>query len=329
MVVQRIIRWLATLGLVALIVLLVIAEQWTDYAGVVQSAPPRRPGEDAGWRQSDFFGRQDVVNMSWLLVKISIILLAAAVFVLRREWRAWGGLNCLLLQGKQRQSGDTPGMLLHLCPSGQEKPVHYHLLVEQAEAAMNGLQDAVLESWMRALAVRDGETQEHSARLAGLAVRLAEALGVRGEELLHLRRGALLHDIGKIGIPDAILHKPGPLTEQERAIMRQHPLYAYHILVPMAYLRPALDIPLYHHERWNGTGYPTGLKGVDIPLVARIFAVVDVWDALRSDRPYRASWSEEQVRGYMREQAGEEFDPQVVGVFLGMLGGMGSRSASS
>ncbi len=131
-----------------------------------------------------------------------------------------------------------------------------------------------------------------------------------------MRRGALLHDIGKMGVPDAILLKPGPLTDEEWAIMRKHPAYAFEMLAPIDYLRRALDIPYCHHEKWDGTGYPRGLKGERIPLAARIFAVVDVWDALRSVRPYRAGWPEEKVREYIREQAGKHFDPAVAEVFL-------------
>ena len=134
-----------------------------------------------------------------------------------------------------------------------------------------------------------------------------------------MRRGALLHDIGKLGIPDHILLKPDKLSEVEWAIMRQHPKHAFNMLMPINYLRPALDIPYCHHEKWNGTGYPRGLKGEDIPLVARIFAVVDVWDALRSDRPYRASWPAEKVREYIIEESGKHFDPQVVRAFLELL----------
>jgi HD-GYP domain-containing protein (c-di-GMP phosphodiesterase class II) len=132
-----------------------------------------------------------------------------------------------------------------------------------------------------------------------------------------MRRGALLHDIGKMAIPDAILLKPGPLTADEMAVMRRHPVYAHDLLAPIAFLRPALDIPYCHHERWDGTGYPCGLRGDAIPLAARVFAVVDVWDALLSDRPYRAAWPEAQVRAYIHAQAGTHFDPAVVAAFLG------------
>src|SRR6266536_302243 len=131
--------------------------------------------------------------------------------------------------------------------------------------------------------------------------------------------GALLHDIGKMGIPDNILLKPGPLTDDEWVIMRKHPVYAYEMLAPIAYLQPALDIPYCHHEKWDGSGYPRGLKGEEIPLAARVFAVVDVWDALRSNRPYRQSWSEEKVCEHIRSLRGTHFDPVVVDVFLRMI----------
>jgi HD-GYP domain-containing protein (c-di-GMP phosphodiesterase class II) len=136
------------------------------------------------------------------------------------------------------------------------------------------------------------------------------------DELVHMRRGALLHDIGKTGIPDIILLKPGPLTDEEREIMQKHPVYAREMLSSIAFLRPTLDIPCFHHEKWDGTGYPEGLHGEQIPLAARIFAVVDVWDALISDRPYRPGWSENKVREYLRERSGKDFDPMVVDMFL-------------
>jgi HD-GYP domain-containing protein (c-di-GMP phosphodiesterase class II) len=151
-------------------------------------------------------------------------------------------------------------------------------------------------------------------------------MGVEEADLVHIRRGALLHDIGKMGIPDSILLKPGPLTEDEWIIMRKHPVYALELLSPIAYLRPALDIPYAHHEKWDGTGYPRGLKETQIPLAARIFAVTDVWDALTSDRPYRPAWAPEQALAYIREQAGRHFDPAVVEAFLRVVPEM-SRSA--
>ena len=176
--------------------------------------------------------------------------------------------------------------------------------------------DATIEGWSRALELRDQETEGHTLRVADLTVRLAQAMGVRSEEIVHIRRGALLHDIGKMGVPDHILLKPGKLDDDEWEIMKQHASYAFEMLRPIEFLRPALDISRYHHEKWDGTGYPRGLKGEQIPFSARIFAVVDVWDALNSDRPYREAWTEEKALEYITTSAGKHFDPQVVEAFL-------------
>ncbi len=176
--------------------------------------------------------------------------------------------------------------------------------------------DETIEGWAHALELRDHETEGHCRRVTALALKLATALNYPEEGLIHLQRGALLHDIGKIGVPDSILHKPGPLNAQERAELEMHPFYAYKLLYPIQYLQPALDIPHYHHERWDGNGYPAKLKGIQIPLAARIFAVVDVYDALRSDRPYRKGWSEDEVLAYLESQAGQHFDAEVVARFL-------------
>jgi len=180
--------------------------------------------------------------------------------------------------------------------------------------------ETTLEGWARALELRDYETEGHSQRVTELTVRIARTMGLSEAELVHVRRGALLHDIGKMGVPDSILLKPGPLDDEEWEIMRQHPVHAFKLLSPIAYLRPALDIPYCHHEKWDGSGYPRGLKGEVIPLPARIFAVVDVWDALRSDRPYRKAWPEEKALEHIQEQAGKHFDPRVVEVFLREIG---------
>jgi HD-GYP domain-containing protein (c-di-GMP phosphodiesterase class II) len=177
--------------------------------------------------------------------------------------------------------------------------------------------NATIEGWSNALDLRDHETEGHTQRVTEMTLRLAHSMeNFDEEDLLHLRRGALLHDIGKMGVPDAILRKSGKLNEEEWAVMRKHPVYAYKLLSSIPYLRKALDIPYYHHEKWDGTGYPMGLKGEQIPLAARIFSVVDVWDALRSDRPYRPGWPEEQVLQYIQERSGTHFDPQVVEAFL-------------
>ncbi len=179
--------------------------------------------------------------------------------------------------------------------------------------------DATIEGWSRALDLRDKETESHTQRVTEMTQALAIAHGVQADELLNMRRGGLLHDIGKMGVPDNILLKPGPLTTDEWTIMRKHTVYAYEMLSPIEYLRPALDIPYAHHEKWDGSGYPRGLKGEQIPFSARLFAVVDVWDALRSDRPYRKAWSETKVREYIIEQEGIHFEPGVVEKFLQML----------
>jgi putative nucleotidyltransferase with HDIG domain len=179
--------------------------------------------------------------------------------------------------------------------------------------------ESTLEGWARALELRERETEGHSRRVVDLTVHLAEAMGIPAQDLDHLRRGALLHDIGKMGIPDAILHKPGSLTPLEWSVMRQHPQYAYDLLAPIAYLKPAASIPYCHHEKWDGTGYPRGLKGEEIPLPARIFAIVDVFDALSTDRPYRLAWAPERVRNYIIENRGRQFDPRVVDAFLELI----------
>jgi putative nucleotidyltransferase with HDIG domain len=176
--------------------------------------------------------------------------------------------------------------------------------------------DATIEGWSRALDLRDRETEGHTQRVAEMALELAKIMGMSDAEKLNLRRGALLHDIGKMGVPDSILLKPGALSEDEMKIMQQHPLYAYKMLSPIKYLKHALEIPYCHHEKWDGSGYPRGLKGDEIPLAARVFAVVDVYDALTSDRPYRKAWPREQAHRYLQEQAGKHFDPQVVRIFL-------------
>lgn len=190
--------------------------------------------------------------------------------------------------------------------------------LQRSNIELNLAYDSTLEGWSRALELRDQETKGHSDRVSEMTLRLAEAMGLPEQGLVHIRRGALLHDIGKLGIPDSILLKEGSLDEEERDTIRKHPAIAYEMLTPITYLRPALDIPYCHHEKWSGTGYPHGLKGEEIPLPARIFAVVDVWDALTSDRPYRKAWSEAKTLAYIQEQAGEHFDPQVVDAFLSL-----------
>lgn len=192
-------------------------------------------------------------------------------------------------------------------------------LLEQSHAELNLAYDATLEGWSHALELREKETAGHSQRVVSLTLSLAKVLNVPEDELNNIRRGALLHDIGKMGIPDSILLKPGPLTDDEWVIMRQHPLYAYELLGEIPYLQHALDIPYCHHEKWDGSGYPRGLKGENIPLSARIFMVVDVWDALTSDRPYRLAWPASEARSYLLAQSNKHFDPTVVDEFIKLI----------
>lgn len=191
--------------------------------------------------------------------------------------------------------------------------------LEQAHEKLLSAYDATIEGWSHAMDLRDKETEGHTLRVSALSEQLGRIMGVPQEELIFMRRGGLLHDIGKLGVPDAILLKPAPLTEAEWEIMHQHPQYAYDMIQPIEYLRPSLDIPYCHHEKWDGTGYPRGLKAEEIPLTARIFAIVDVWDALTSDRPYRPAWEKEKALAYIKDQSGRHFDPYVVGQFMKMM----------
>ena len=202
----------------------------------------------------------------------------------------------------------------------------YHKLVQEREKLQEAhsklleAYGATIEGWSHAMDLRDRETEGHSRRVTELTLQLAKSFGMSDEQLTHIRHGALLHDMGKLGVPDSILHKPDKLTSEEWAIMRKHPQFAYDMLYPIEYLRMALDIPFCHHEKWDGTGYPRGLKNNEIPMSARIFAIVDVWDALISDRPYRPAWKNEDALEYIRQQAGTHFDPQVVDLFLKIMG---------
>ena len=194
--------------------------------------------------------------------------------------------------------------------------------IQNSQRALQNSYNATLEGWARALDLRDKETENHTQRVTQLALRVAQRMGVSSAKIEHMRRGALLHDIGKMGIPDRILLKPDKLTDTEWAIMRQHPSFAFDLLSPIAYLHSAMEIPYCHHEKWDGSGYPRGLHGEQIPLSARIFAVVDVWDALCSNRPYRAAWTHEQALEYIKSAAGTHFDPHVVEAFLKALDAM-------
>jgi putative nucleotidyltransferase with HDIG domain len=188
--------------------------------------------------------------------------------------------------------------------------------LERSNAELSLAYDATMEGWARALDLRDKETEGHSRRVTDMTLRLARELGVPTTDLVDIRRGALLHDIGKMGVPDAILLKPAPLTAEEWEVMQRHPVLAYELLAPIEFLRPALDISYAHHERWDGGGYPRGLVGEEIPLAARIFAVADVFDALTSDRPYWQARSRAEAIEVIRAEAGSQFDPKVVEAFL-------------
>jgi PAS domain S-box-containing protein len=258
--------------------------------------------------------------------------------------------NCLQLE-HLAESGFKAGIAVPLIAKGQIKGVlevfqrqpfdtspewfeHLETLGGQAAIAIDNAElfrnlqrsnldlirsyDVTLEGFAKALELRDKETDGHSQRVTEMTLQLGQALGVNDADLVHLRRGAILHDIGKMGIPDAILFKPGPLTDAEWEVMKYHPVYAWEMLSPISFLSHSLDIPYCHHEKWDGSGYPRGLKGLEIPLAARIFAVVDVWDALTSNRPYREAWTPEKTREYISEQSGKHFDPQVVAAFLSL-----------
>jgi HD-GYP domain-containing protein (c-di-GMP phosphodiesterase class II) len=191
--------------------------------------------------------------------------------------------------------------------------------LQQTNLNLSLAYDATIEGWSKALDLRDQETEGHTLRVSEMTVQLADLMGISTNDQVQIRRGVLLHDIGKIGVPDSILYKPGPLSEEEWVIMRRHPEFAFEMLSPITYLRQALDIPYCHHEHWDGSGYPRRLHGEQIPLAARIFTVVDVWDALISDRPYRKPLTKAAATEFVRKNSGKLFDLRVVEVFLRML----------
>jgi putative nucleotidyltransferase with HDIG domain len=189
--------------------------------------------------------------------------------------------------------------------------------LQRTNAELTVAFDATVEAFSRALELREGEPLGHTRQVTEVTINLAKAMGISVPQQIHIRRGALLHDIGKMAVPEAILRKSTELAREEWDVIKRHPYYAYELLAPIVYLYPAIDIPYCHHERWDGTGYPQGLRGEAIPLAARVFSVVDVWDALTSDRPQRKAWSESQALEYLREQASRQFDPAIVCTFLG------------
>ncbi len=263
-------------------------------------------------------------NQTWVASLRESELASMAALPLHYEGFAYGAL---LIYGNEPGAFDDNEMSLlnemaadlsygiHTLQVRTDRRVAWNLL-EQSKSDLEKAYDATLEGWSRALELRERETAGHSKRVVQMTVDMSLALGACDGNCIHVRRGALLHDIGKMAIPDAVLLKPGPLSADEWVIMRQHPNYAYQLLKDITYLQQALEIPYNHHERWDGSGYPRGLKGEQIPIAARIFAVIDVWDALTSARPYRAAWPEKQALDYIREQAGISFDPRVVDAFL-------------
>jgi HD-GYP domain-containing protein (c-di-GMP phosphodiesterase class II) len=188
--------------------------------------------------------------------------------------------------------------------------------LRRANIEINLAYEATIEGFARALELREREPFGHTRQVAEITTLFARAAGIPEESIPHLQRGAFLHDIGKLGVPESILHKAGALTDNEWAVIRTHPQIGYDLLLPIVYLHASLDIPYSHHEKWDGTGYPQGLAGEKIPLMARIFSIVDVWDALISDRPFRKAWTDEQASHYLKQQAGTRFDPDLVDIFL-------------
>lgn len=217
-----------------------------------------------------------------------------------------------------KKDGETLPVDISFSPFQIHGQAYVILIIRENSAILNAYEET-LAGWSRAMDFRDKETENHTQRVTELSVRMAQAMALSEMEVTHIRWGALLHDIGKIAIPDQILNKPGPLTAEEWVEMRRHPEYAYEMLAPIQFLRPALDIPHCHHERWDGSGYPRGLKEEEIPVAARIFAVADVWDALTSDRPYRKALTPMAALRYIRENKGILFDPVVVSVFLEII----------
>jgi len=219
------------------------------------------------------------------------------------EW-----LNFLETLGKQAAIAIDNAMLFNDLQHSQTEIAQAH--------------DATIEGWSHALDLRDKETEGHTRRVTDMTLNLARLMNIPDEKLIHIQRGSILHDIGKMGIPDNILHKPGTLTSKEWAIMHQHPQYALQMLSSINWLKPALDIPHYHHEKWDGSGYPRGLKGTQIPIAARVFAIVDVYDSLTSNRPYRSAWSHTEAKNYISSESGGHFDPKIVDCFAKLMSGI-------
>lgn len=252
---------------------------------------------------------QDRANLvRWLKESGEVVNMEA------RFTRKWGEVGVGLMSARLLEINGEPCILSITRDITERKKQEEDLI--QTHAELESAYESTLRGWVKALEMKEKETANHSQRVVDLTLQIARALKIAQDEMIHIERGALLHDIGKMGIPDEILLKPGPLSAEEWKVMRQHPTLAFQLLDQIPYLHPAINIPYCHHEKWDGSGYPRGLKGEEIPLPARIFAVVDVFDALTSDRPYRQAWDETRAFDYIKEQSGSHFDPQILEVFI-------------
>jgi putative nucleotidyltransferase with HDIG domain len=262
---------------------------------------PRSAQSSAAWVSGLFV----MFGYTWILLSDRVATLLAGdddgLLALIQQWKGVGFVT---------MSGVVAYVLV------RAHGVRIHAVHQRLIAAY----DETLSGWAAALDIRDHSTARHTHRVTAISVALAEELGIDGVDLIHLRRGATLHDIGKMGVPDSVLSKPGPLSEDEWVLMRAHPQLAVDMLAGIEHLRPALDIPWCHHERWDGRGYPRGLVGLEIPLAARLFSVVDVYDAVTNIRPYRCPVPHEQALELIRAGAGTQFDPDVVDAFLRLAG---------
>lgn len=293
-----------------------------DEAGAILQWNPACQ-ELMGWTEDEaqgsvfpFLYERDVPFMQQLLQRV---FNGETIFDFQMEFKRKGGTPIFVSLNATSFSRNEEGAAALFIIEDIHERIEYEAQISRQAKQIEKAYDDTILSLSETMDLRDRETAGHSSRVTYYSVEIARRMNLSEDQLVHLRRGALLHDFGKIGIPDAILNKPGPLTEEEWAVMRQHPELAYRKLSHIEYLRPALDVPYCHHERWDGNGYPQGLKGKEIPIFARIFAVSDVYDALTSDRPYRAAWTKEKAVQYIQEQAGAMFDPEVVDIFMHII----------
>lgn len=268
----------------------------------------------------NYFVHTSWITRTQIFIALSLFIVLILIFGYRLANRISKPLERLAKASEEVSKGNF--LITMETPGSKEVSVlnkSFNDMLKNLESSQKELltaYDNSLDGWSRALSLRDHDTDEHSKRVVNLTVALAKAVGITGSDLENIRRGAMLHDIGKVAIPDGILRKPGPLSPEDLTIMRKHPQYAIEMLKPVKFLQDALDIPLYHHEQWDGSGYPYGLSGEKIPLPARIFAVADVYDALLSNRPYRKAWSKQQALDYLLENRAKHFDPQIVDLFI-------------